>query len=94
MRPVVAWIAPRLGRAVLGLAVTVLLLGIALAALAVHVAGWPYRRAYGPSRQRAFLQAGLAAATSLAALAALLRARSPERGGAPASTIGSSSPPS
>jgi hypothetical protein len=68
-----AWIAPRLARAVLAVAVMTLLFGIGLAALGVAVASWPYRRVYGPTRRRAQVEAALRFAQAGAALAAVLR---------------------
>jgi hypothetical protein len=73
----IAWLAPKLAKAVLALAVTTLLLGIALAALGVHVASWPYRRLSGPSARRAMVEAGLGVLVAVGALVAALRATSP-----------------
>lgn len=73
MRRVAGWIAPRLGRAVLFVAVAALLLGIGLAALGVAVTTWPYRRVYGPSRRRAQVEAALRFAQAAAVLAAVIR---------------------
>jgi hypothetical protein len=71
------WVAPRLGRAVLAVAVAALLLGIGLTALGVAVTSWPYRRVAGPSRRRAQVEAGLRLAQAAATLAAVLRPSPP-----------------
>jgi hypothetical protein len=68
-----AWIAPRLARAVFAVAVAALLLGIALAALATAVTTWPYRRIHGPSRRRVQVEAAIRAAQAAAVLVAALR---------------------
>lgn len=81
------WIAPRLARAVLAVAVTVLLVGIALAAIGVTVASWPYRHMVGPSRRRAQVEAALTTLTALAVLVGLLRRKGEQvtdEAGAPA----------
>ena len=75
----IAIVAPRVGRLVLALAGTLLVLTLLVVALGYHVATWPLRRHPGSGSNRDAIQALLAVGSAVVVLVAVLQARKARR---------------